>query len=75
MKYANKIDADNSIYKRKKEFLCSKKMTLLPFHEMFGYIKFNSNKNMPNHDFLISIFSKILDKNKLEKNYIYDWNY
>lgn len=48
-------------------------MSRLPFAELFGYIKWNQSNNKPDHDFLISLFKKILTENKMLENYLYDW--
>lgn len=44
----------------KEQFLSSKLMSKLPFADLFGYIKWNQNTNIPDYDFLIRLFRKIL---------------
>ncbi|CAD8190735.1 unnamed protein product [Paramecium octaurelia] len=73
MKYPNNILYNEEVMRHKESYLSSKTMSRLPFAELFGYIKWNQNVNKPNHDFLISLFKKILADNKMLENYLYDW--
>ncbi|CAD8112888.1 unnamed protein product [Paramecium primaurelia] len=73
MKYPNTMLYNDEVMRHKEQYLSSKIMSRLPFAELFGYIKWNQNNNKPDHDFLISLFKKILIENKMQENYLYDW--